>query len=78
MRKVVHMDRGRPQDSGGANVEICMDGSSGNDTAIPSPRMVLNAADPAKDAPPDLSRTDKGAAALPEPLRRELRELGLL
>jgi hypothetical protein len=33
---------------------------------------------PAKDAPPDLSRTDKGAAVLPEPLRRELRELGLL
>jgi len=33
---------------------------------------------PAKDAPPDLSRAEKGAAVLPEPLRRELRELGLL
>lgn len=32
----------------------------------------------AKDAPPDLTAGPKGTAALPEPLRRELRELGLL
>jgi hypothetical protein len=32
----------------------------------------------AKDAPPDLSKSGKGLAAMPEPLRRELRELGLL
>jgi len=32
----------------------------------------------AKDAPPDLSRVAKGASNMPEPLRRELRELGLL
>ena len=31
-----------------------------------------------KDAPRDLNRTAPGAAAMPEPLRRELRELGLL
>ena len=31
-----------------------------------------------KDAPPDLSKSGKGLAAMPEPLRRELRELGLL
>ena len=31
-----------------------------------------------KDAPRDLSRVAPGAAAMPEPLRRELRELGLL
>jgi hypothetical protein len=31
-----------------------------------------------KDAPPDLSKSGKGLAALPEPMRRELRELGLL
>jgi len=31
-----------------------------------------------KDAPPDLSRVARGAANMPEPLRRELRELGLL
>ena len=31
-----------------------------------------------KDAPPDLGKRDKGAAALPETLRRELRELGLM
>ena len=31
-----------------------------------------------KDAPPDLSRAAPGAAAMPEPMRRELRELGLL
>lgn len=30
------------------------------------------------DAPPDVTRSGKGAAALPEPLRRELRDLGLL
>ena len=31
------------------------------------------------DAPPDLSRTSAtGLAAMPEPMRRELRELGLL
>jgi hypothetical protein len=31
------------------------------------------------DAPPDLTRTSaKGLAAMPEPMRRELRELGLL
>jgi len=33
---------------------------------------------PEKDAPADLDRSAKGAAALPENLRRELRELGLL
>jgi hypothetical protein len=33
---------------------------------------------PDKDAPADLDRAAKGVAALPEPLRRELRELGLL
>lgn len=32
----------------------------------------------AKDAPPDLDRTAPGAAAMPETMRRELRELGLL
>jgi hypothetical protein len=32
----------------------------------------------AKDAPPDLSKSGKGLAAMPEPMRRELRELGLL
>ena len=31
-----------------------------------------------KDAPPDLDKSGKGLAAMPEPLRRELRELGLL
>jgi hypothetical protein len=31
-----------------------------------------------QDAPPDLARAAPGAAAMPEPLRRELRELGLL
>ncbi len=31
-----------------------------------------------KDAPPDLARLAPGAAAMPEPMRRELRELGLL
>ena len=31
-----------------------------------------------KDAPPDLDRLGRGTANLPEPLRRELRELGLL
>ena len=30
------------------------------------------------DAPPDLDRVARGAANMPEPLRRELRELGLL
>jgi hypothetical protein len=32
----------------------------------------------AKDAPRDLSRVGRGLAALPENMRRELRELGLL
>ncbi len=32
----------------------------------------------AKDAPRDLDRVVKGAAAMPETLRRELRELGLM
>lgn len=32
----------------------------------------------AKDAPADLARVAPGAVGLPEPLRRELRELGLL
>ena len=32
----------------------------------------------AKDAPPDLDRVARGTAKMPEPLRRELRELGLL
>jgi hypothetical protein len=31
-----------------------------------------------KDAPRDLSRAGRGLAKLPEPMRRELRELGLL
>jgi hypothetical protein len=31
-----------------------------------------------KDAPPDLNRAAPGAAAMPETMRRELRELGLL
>ena len=31
-----------------------------------------------KDAPRDLDRAAPGAALMPEPLRRELRELGLL
>ena len=31
-----------------------------------------------KDAPADLGQSGKGLAAMPEPLRRELRELGLL
>jgi hypothetical protein len=31
------------------------------------------------DAPPDLGKTtEKGVAAMPEPMRRELRDLGLL
>jgi hypothetical protein len=33
---------------------------------------------PPKDTPRDLARAAPGAAAMPEPLRRELRELGLL
>jgi hypothetical protein len=33
---------------------------------------------PPADAPPDLDRTAPGAAAMPEKLRRELRELGLM
>jgi hypothetical protein len=32
----------------------------------------------AKEAPPDLDRVARGAVNMPEPLRRELRELGLL
>jgi len=32
----------------------------------------------AKDAPGDLDKVAKGAAAMPETLRRELRELGLM
>ena len=32
----------------------------------------------ANDAPPDLKSAGAGVAAMPEPLRRELRELGLL
>jgi hypothetical protein len=32
----------------------------------------------AKDAPADLGQAGKGLAAMPEPMRRELRELGLL
>lgn len=32
----------------------------------------------AADAPPDLDKTAPGAAAMPEKLRRELRELGLM
>jgi hypothetical protein len=32
----------------------------------------------AKDAPPDLDKVAKGAAAMPETMRRELRELGLM
>ncbi len=32
----------------------------------------------AKDAPPDLDRVARGTSKMPEPLRRELRELGLL
>lgn len=32
----------------------------------------------AKDAPPDIDRVGRGTAKLPEPMRRELRELGLL
>lgn len=32
----------------------------------------------AKDAPRDLARAAPGAARMPEPMRRELRELGLL
>ena len=32
----------------------------------------------AKDAPPDLDRVARGVANMPEPLRRELRDLGLL
>jgi hypothetical protein len=31
-----------------------------------------------KDAPPDLTKSGKGLVAMPEPMRRELRELGLL
>ncbi len=31
-----------------------------------------------EDAPPDLDRVARGMTSLPEPLRRELRELGLL
>jgi hypothetical protein len=31
-----------------------------------------------RDAPPDLGSAGAGIAAMPEPLRRELRELGLL
>lgn len=31
-----------------------------------------------KDAPPDLGKSGTGLAAMPEPMRRELRELGLL
>jgi hypothetical protein len=33
---------------------------------------------PAKEAPRDLDKAVKGAAAMPETLRRELRELGLM
>jgi hypothetical protein len=31
-----------------------------------------------KEAPPDLDQVARGATNMPEPLRRELRELGLL
>ena len=31
-----------------------------------------------EDAPPDLGKRDKGTAAMPDTLRRELRELGLM
>jgi len=31
-----------------------------------------------KDAPPDLERAAPGAAAMPENMRRQLRELGLM
>jgi hypothetical protein len=31
-----------------------------------------------KDVPPDLGAAGKGVAQMPEPLRRELRDLGLL
>jgi hypothetical protein len=31
-----------------------------------------------KDAPPDLGKRDRGSAAMPDTLRRELRELGLM
>ena len=31
-----------------------------------------------KDAPPDLGKRAEGVAAMPDPMRRELRELGLL
>jgi hypothetical protein len=33
---------------------------------------------PEKDAPPDLDRVGAGMSAMPESLRKELRELGLL
>ncbi len=33
---------------------------------------------PAKEAPPDLAKSGKGLTELPEEMRRELRELGLL
>lgn len=33
---------------------------------------------PPKDAPRDLTRAGRGLAKMPEPMRRELRELGLL
>ena len=33
---------------------------------------------PAKDAPRDLGKVSRGTAAMPEKLRRELRELGLM
>lgn len=33
---------------------------------------------PAKEAPPDLRRAGRGLVALPEQMRRELRDLGLL
>jgi hypothetical protein len=43
------------------------------------PKVVLVAPRPSpKDAPPDLDRAAPRAADMPEPLRRELRDLGLL
>jgi hypothetical protein len=47
---------------------------------VPKPRSAFQGWRyfPAKEAPPDLAKSGKGLAELPEDMRRELRALGLL
>jgi hypothetical protein len=47
---------------------------------VPKPRAAFQGWRyfPAREAPPDLAKRGKGLIELPETMRRELRELGLL